>query len=1219
MRIVMDMQGAQTESRYRGIGRYTLELARAIATDLQGHELILVLNAALPEGQVRNAFESLLPSRQILSWRSPVPLRGADPENATQARVAAILREAFMASLKPDLIHISSFMEGWVDDAVTSLRTFDHSTPVSVTLHDLIPLLNAERYLRNNPPYEQHYLDKVRQLRHANILLAVSESSRQEGLENLDCAPAQIVTTSEGVDALFRPIEVTLKQRQRLQDWGIHGNYALYTGGSDERKNLPRLVRAWAAMPAPLRQNHQLVLAGRMPEADSQQLRQIALDSALQEHELIFTAYTSDEELVVLYNLCSLFVFPSWHEGFGLPVLEAMACGAPVLAANATSLPEVLGLEQASFEPQDQEAITTLMTKALQDKPWNLQLRQHGLQQAQQFSWAKTAQKTLQAWTQHISAAPQPSWREQLTNDQQHHRQLIAAVADVLRTEKPPIHERTLRDIACDIDHNERTAKDYLRPSQLPQKLIWRIEGPFDSSYSLALLNREFARGLHAIGHEVVLHSTEGPGDFEPDSGFLRANPDLQEMHAKGRQIASQEAHVCSRNLYPPRTSDMQSPWNIMHGYGWEESTFPHEWAQNFNDTLQGITVMSEHCRKLLIDSGVSIPIEISSLGVDHWERVQPDAGYRLQARSFRFLHVSSCFPRKGADAMLAAYGQAFSEHDDVSLIIKTFANPHNEIHEWLRQARDKHPNYPHVILIEEDLDDAHLKALYGQCQALIAPSRAEGFGLPMAEAMLSGLAVITTGWSGQTDFCSDETAWLIDYDFEKAQTHFGLYGSVWANPRTEHMASLMREVWQMPEEQRQAKAQVGRQALLHSHKWTDAARRSEQALRRFAAMPPAQPTRVAWISTWNSRCGIASYSEHLLSPMSVPVHIHAPRTSDITAADDQHVSRCWHMDGQDELLELAQSVQRQDAQTIVIQFNYGFFHFAHLARFIDTQIQAGRQIVISLHATIDPVHAPDKKISQLIPALQLCQRVIVHTLGDLNRLKAMGLTHNVTLIPLGILDHEPSAIAPVTPHQAVRLASYGFFLPHKGLPELIEAVAILRNRGCNVELDMVNAEYAAPQSSQAIAQARSRIEQLGLSTCIRLHTRYLSDAESFEQLDSAQLIIFPYQHTGESASAAVRFGIATGRDVAVTPLDIFSDVRSIAHPLPGCSPQEMAQGIQDWIDANLQGQPQLEVMRQRAHSWRQQHRYSQLASRWQGLLNGLACNRTDPEKRTSK
>jgi hypothetical protein len=183
--------------------------------------------------------------------------------------------------------------------------------------------------------------------------------------------------------------------------------------------------------------------------------------------------------------------------------------------------------------------------------------------------------------------------------------------------------------------------------TELPEKLTWRVEGPFDSSYSLALLNRETAIALDALGHRVVLHSTDGPGDFPANADFLKAHPLLASFHDRDTTTPQTSADVTSRNLYPPRVTDMQCRINLLHHYAWEESGFPAPWAIDFNTHLQGLTCLSKHVQKLLIDHGVTVPMTTSGCGVDHWERIVPDADFVLQAKPFRFLHVSSCFPRK--------------------------------------------------------------------------------------------------------------------------------------------------------------------------------------------------------------------------------------------------------------------------------------------------------------------------------------------------------------------------------------------------------------------------------------------------------------------------------------------------------------------------------------------------------------------------------------------
>lgn len=401
MRIVIDMQGAQTESRFRGIGRYTMEFAQAVVRNRGEHEIVLALSGLFPETiePIRATFDGLLPQKNILVWHAPGPVKEEDSGNESRREAAELLREAFLASLQPDVIHISSLFEGYVDDAVTSVGLFDNETPVSVILYDLIPLKNTEQYLTPNPAYEQHYRRKIQSLQSAATYLAISEFSRQEAIDVLGFTDGQVVNISTSIDSQFQPQTIFLNTAAKLkQKLGVRASFVLYTGGADERKNLPRLIEAYAALPDHLRHSHQLLFAGKMHEGDTARFRQIASKVGLKESELLFTGYVSDEELVQLYNLCALYVFPSWHEGFGLPALEAMACGAPVIGANTSSLPEVIGLAEALFDPLDVDAITQKIAQALGNDGFRETLRRHGLRQAQRFSWDQTAQRALRTW-----------------------------------------------------------------------------------------------------------------------------------------------------------------------------------------------------------------------------------------------------------------------------------------------------------------------------------------------------------------------------------------------------------------------------------------------------------------------------------------------------------------------------------------------------------------------------------------------------------------------------------------------------------------------------------------------------------------------------------------------------------------------------------------------------------------------------------------------------
>lgn len=401
MRIVIDMQGAQTASRYRGIGRYTLAFAKAIVANRGGHDIFLVLNGLFPETiePLRTAFCGLLPQEQILVWHAPGPLSVIHPINEVRHSVAELIREAFLSQLNPDIVHISSLFEGYVDDAVVSMHLLDRKTPISVSFYDLIPHLNPVQYLDRNPKYAAFYKKRLAQLKKAAVSLAISDFSKQEALDNLPELNGRVVAVSTAVDEHFRTLPISAKKAASLRhQFGIVKPFLLYTGGSDERKNLPRLLQAYAQLPLLLRDQHQLLFAGKITGDVVAQLRQHARSVGLKDHELLFTDFVSEEQLVMLYNLCELFVFPSWQEGFGLPVLEAMSCGAVAIGGNTSSLPEVIGLAEAMFDPMDVDAIAAKISQALQDPEFRDNLRRHGLQQAAKFSWDAVALRALSAW-----------------------------------------------------------------------------------------------------------------------------------------------------------------------------------------------------------------------------------------------------------------------------------------------------------------------------------------------------------------------------------------------------------------------------------------------------------------------------------------------------------------------------------------------------------------------------------------------------------------------------------------------------------------------------------------------------------------------------------------------------------------------------------------------------------------------------------------------------
>jgi len=1228
VRLVFDIQSLQSASRLRGIGRYTSSLISAILEEGPANEIVLLLNGSLGDADAVIAdLRPQLPGVEFAVCHLPGPTAAYDPAHARRESLAELIREAFIAELRPDLLHVFSVLEGYEDNVVVSIGRSVAAYPVTATFYDLIPLLNPEAYLHGNKAFNTDYASRLTHLRRADGLLAISHFAAGEAAEHLGYAEEHIGVATLG-PLLSKPRDAGREgdALTALTAVDLAPGFLLYVGGSDPRKNLPRLVEAWCALPEALQKEHPLVMAGSMPRQDVLNLKSIAATKSAVPAQLRFLGQISDALLGHLYTACAAFVFPSWHEGFGLPALEAMAKGAPVIAANTSSLPEVVGLEDALFDPFDAADLTERLTRVLTDPAYVARLRAHAPQQAAKFSWQNTARDALNFFERTHqrkggAPSPQPSedaqarWRDEYP---ERLRRLMAMLAVEIRGE-PIAGNRVelISQVAAAIDRNEQQLQR-LASRAGGAVSPWLIEGPFDSSYSLALLNRELARALVAAGIDVRLHSTEGPGDFDPDPAFLAQNPDVAALKISA-DAARTPFPVGSRLLYPPRVDDICADLAMLHLYGWEEGELPRAWVRDFNAHLGGITTMSRYVSKVLIDNGVTVPQAVAGVGVDHWERIAPDPDYALPFKKsgFTFLHVSSCFPRKGVDVLLTAWGGAFTREDNVTLVIKTFPNPHNTVREQLEAARRVFPNYPDVVLIETDLSDAELKALMCACDALVAPSRGEGFGLPIAEAMLAGLPVIATGYGGHMDFCDGDNAWLVDYSFTRARTHFEQSDSIWVEPDGEDLRHQLVAVHEATEEERVRRAAKGRERLLRDFTWARVGQRVVDSAKAWKQPHAEQKSarRIGWVSSWNTRCGIAGYSAYLLAHFEGEVSIYASRRTPeeeldkwLLPEDGPQVARCWSSGFGDDLADLREALFADLPEAVVIQFNYGFFEFPALAQLILDLKAASAVVVVVFHSTFDPPELPDRRLKVLADALRQSDRLLVHSPNDLNRLKAIGLTDNTALLPHGVMEFarvtkpqrgqdNPPAGAPF------RMASFGFLLPHKGLEQLLDAVSILRQGGSNVVLHMLNAEYPAAVSREAIADIAGRVKSLGLESVVTLDTTYYTDEECLERLGRADLIVFPYQSTQESSSAAVRHAIASTAAVAVTPLDIFEDVAGAVIVLPGVAPEALAQGVQRvmaWDPAAWQ------AYRQRGNDWRGAHAHGVIARRLEGQLNAL-------------
>lgn len=783
---------------------------------------------------LRREFIDLLPQDRIKVFHLPGPVAEANPENRARFKAASLIREHFLNELRPDVIHISSLFEGLFEESVTSLGLLTSPEKTVVTLYDLIPLVERKKYLAEDFKLD-YYMSKIGFLKKAGLLLSISEFSRQEAIDLLGLPPETVVNMSSAIGGFFRPIDIPLDVAANLRaKLGISGKFLMYTGSFDQRKNHETLIKGYASLPRGMRKKYQLLIVGNGWEGAYQHLHGIAKREGLEPSELVFSGHVSDEELLRLYNICTLFVFPSLREGFGLPILEAMSCGVPAIGSNATSIPEVIGIKEALFDPTNHESIGKKILESLTNDAFYKKLAENAVSQAAKFSWDRTATIALNS----IEA---------------------------------------------------RLAKsDCNRTSSTASKVV---EGG--------------KRWFPALKPSVTL---------------------------------------------APLINELSS--------------------------IEGIRAGDQ-----------------ASL-----------------------LSLANCIARNSASLE----------------------------------------------------------------------------------------AAIRTDWN-------------------------------------------MRS-----------------------------------------------PQRVGWVTTWNTRCGIATYTIPVIKAIPACHWIFAPYEQNLVEQDDDRVIRCWTNGAKDDLTGLAAAIEDANIDALIIQFNFGFFDFSAFSKFLITQVAAGRIVLAILHSTQDPdPRILDRKLADLVGALNRCF-LFVHTTRDVERLAQLGLVSNVFLLPLGMHEERPSTVT-VLPAAAKRvIGTYGFALPNKGLVELVDAFAIVSRDDPRLHLMMVNAEYPVPESRAYLESVKERVQSHGLDDRVTMITDYLPNEDSIGYLSCAELIVIPYQSTTESSSGSARMALASGRPVAVTPLAMFDDMRSAVLTLPGTSARDMATGIRDILDSLGAGDDNLlERVTNNARLWVNAHGFS--------------------------
>jgi glycosyltransferase involved in cell wall biosynthesis len=384
--VLIDMTALNTPSRERGIGRYVSNLCQAMArrahwADVERGAALEIGGLVRHRGSVRGAID------ETLQFKGDPRIRVSNAQYQRHKLERRLFLGGLAHRIGPRLLHLP-------DPPGTP---FDMRQPRIVTCHDLIPLVLANQYLAPIPGARTFQrLRDIARYRTARRVIAISHATRRDLIEHVGVNPERIDVVHSGVDHERFSADVTPGERERtVAQLGFDGPFLLCLGASDARKNLPLLVRAFAQ--SGLAKDLKLVFAGPISDKQRARLQEAARATGVEPSVLVL-GYIDDALLVGLYHHCLAYVFPSSYEGFGLPILEAMACGAPVLTSTLSALGEVAGDAALTLPAIELGLLAEGIARIASDASLRASLRERGLHHVKAFTWERCAKQTLSCY-----------------------------------------------------------------------------------------------------------------------------------------------------------------------------------------------------------------------------------------------------------------------------------------------------------------------------------------------------------------------------------------------------------------------------------------------------------------------------------------------------------------------------------------------------------------------------------------------------------------------------------------------------------------------------------------------------------------------------------------------------------------------------------------------------------------------------------------------------
>jgi glycosyltransferase involved in cell wall biosynthesis len=782
------MECLQTASAYRGIGRYSLSLLKSLLKEnKKNHDIHVLLNGKNSESEIniRESLDSTIGQSKIHFW--PNPLRSGCPEMnyADAPNHAAAVRQLFIEKLKPDHFHVFSHFEGFVDcQHLTKLEGLTNRIVTSVSIYDFIPLEMKDEF-RSDQRYSTFYNGKLIDLVKADQLLTISNYTLTKVKTYLSDFRGHAFNIGTGISDHFigKEGKAGVGSRHPL----VGRPYVLCLGSLDHHKNIGGLASAWNLLPKTIKDKYELVLVGSKSSFPKKEVQNICNACGLKEGQFRIINDPTDTELATLYCHCETYVQPSICEGFGLPVGEAISCGALAIGSDRSSLPEILKSPEAMFDPKKPEAIAGKLHEVLSGSLNKSAIQSIQKENLHNYTWQNVARRFFEVIENKSADASQSKPR--LLNQTSLGKKFFSKL-EVCKQGMEASAEQ-LAWVSANLERCENTSKPTPRVFIDISELINRDSGTGIQRVTRAVLHGLINRKDEAFQIVPVYGSTEENGykyaneysqrifgkkyacgdvGISPEVGDIFLGLDLQH-HVTRKQanylsiLADQGVRVIFY-LYDLLPIQYPAFWPLEHGL----DVVHHEWLSiicSFDEVISISATTAKRCREFLASppmprypypkpfltrpinrkKGAKAKISHNLLGYD-LDATAPSTGLPRDSqeclRKIRdrttFLMVGTLEPRKGQSQILQAFNQMWAKGSENQLVIVGKAG-------WLMddfvQQLQSHRMLGNRLFWFDKASDEYLNSIYDASTCLIAASYDEGFGLPLVEAARFGKPII--------------------------------------------------------------------------------------------------------------------------------------------------------------------------------------------------------------------------------------------------------------------------------------------------------------------------------------------------------------------------------------------------------------------------------------------------------------------------------------------